>query len=66
MDDFIITHRDLKLDGFCSKGQRRFAKQHGIDWVKFLEDGITARELIATGDARLLKSVERAIGRRRK
>ncbi|HCE8316306.1 TPA: hypothetical protein NHS03_006471, partial [Pseudomonas aeruginosa] len=39
---------------------REFFKRHGLDWMAFLQDGIDADLLIATGDALALKLVEHA------
>lgn len=35
----------------CSRGARDFFKRHGLDWNKFLNEGIDAAKLEATGDA---------------
>lgn len=45
---------------YCNKGGRVFFKKHNLDWAKFVDEGIEAEKLIATGDAMALKVVERA------
>lgn len=49
--------REIKL---CAAGARDFAKRHGIDWFKFLTEGIEAEVLEKTGDAFALRAVENA------
>lgn len=46
----ILYHKDFRSIGMCSRGQRYFAKQHNIDWCKFLKEGISEEDLLATGD----------------
>ncbi|MBO8388090.1 hypothetical protein ID020_00005, partial [Pseudomonas aeruginosa] len=46
--------------GYCHGRAREFFKRHGLDWMAFLQDGIDADLLIATGDALALKLVEHA------
>lgn len=57
-DDFIVTMRDVRAAEGCSKGARRFAARHNLDWQDFLNNGILASRLIATGDAMALNIVE--------
>lgn len=58
----IITMREVRAAGMCSKGARDFAKRYNLDWIGFLKNGIPADELAATGDALALKIVETARG----
>lgn len=46
----------------CSRGARAFFKRHGLDWHKFLRDGLPAETIEATRDAMALKVVEVARG----
>ncbi|MFV9461940.1 hypothetical protein ACNUIY_08955 [Pseudomonas aeruginosa] len=46
--------------GYRHGRAREFFKRHGLDWMAFLQDGIDADLLIATGDALALKLVEHA------
>ena len=59
----IVTMRDVRAAGMCSRGPRAFFKRHGLDWNRFLEEGIPAEELEATGDALAMQVVEVARGR---
>ena len=48
--DVIVRVRHL--DGlFCRKGARKLAAHLGFDWMDFIQNGVTADKLIATGDA---------------
>lgn len=40
-----VTMRHLRAVGFCSRGARIVAKRGGIDWSKFLAEGIDIEEL---------------------
>lgn len=49
--------REVKL---CAGGARAFAKRHGLDWSKFLTEGIPAEVLEATGDDFARRAIENA------
>lgn len=55
----IITVQDCSSRGYCSKGMRRFAEKHGLDWIKFVKEGIDSEKLLATKDGMAIKIVER-------
>lgn len=44
----------------CSGGSREFFKRHNLDWNKFLQEGIRASELEATGDAMAIRVAQEA------
>jgi hypothetical protein len=48
----------------CSRGARAFFERHGLDWQRFLAEGLPAEQIEATGDAMALKVVEVARGRK--
>lgn len=66
-EDFIITVKDwhaarnLKGQSFCVRGGRLWAAEHGIDFDKFVREGLPASQFLATGDAIGLSFVEAAI-----
>lgn len=64
MSELIITMRDIRASGSCSKGARAFFKFHGLDWDEFLKRGISADRLLLTGDALVKPVVEVARGRK--
>ncbi|MDR0736098.1 MAG: hypothetical protein LBF51_04570 [Zoogloeaceae bacterium] len=36
---------------YCARGCREWAQAHGLDWAEFVRNGVTAEQLLATGDA---------------
>ena len=63
-DDVIVTMQDIRTARMCSRGPRVFFTKHNLDWTDFLENGIPASKLVATGDAMALIVVEIARGRK--
>lgn len=55
MTDFpagmIVTMNDITLAGYCALGARRWFEHYDLDFRAFLNNGITAEALLATGDA---------------
>ena len=47
----------------CSRGARAFFARHGLDWQRFLREGLPVEQIEATGDAMALKVCEVARGR---
>lgn len=47
----------------CSRGARAFFTRHGLDWERFLRNGVPVELLEATGDAMAIKVCEVARGR---
>lgn len=60
----IVTIEDVRRAGFCIPGARLWCKRHGIDWYRFLKDGVEASRLIETRDAMAARAVEEARRRR--
>lgn len=59
----IVTMKDIRSCRMCSGGTREFFKRHGMDWNKFIKDGLPEEEFIATGDSMAMQVVEAARGR---
>jgi len=55
----IVTAADLRAARYCFAGVRPWFSRHGLDWQAFVEQGISADKLRATGDA-LIEPVIRA------
>jgi hypothetical protein len=36
---------------YCARGCREWAQAHGLDWAQCVRNGVTAEQLLATGDA---------------
>lgn len=61
----VVTMRDIRACKMCSGGTRDFFKRHGMDWNKFLTEGLPEEQFIATGDAMAMQVVEAARGRQK-
>lgn len=46
-----ITPTDLLHVNYCSFGARMWFRALGLDWQKFLVEGLPSEEIEATGDA---------------
>lgn len=63
MSELVITvdhlrHlRNIVGKGYCVKGSRAWAERHGIDFDKFVREGVPASVLVATQDALALELV---------
>lgn len=42
---------DVQLAGHCAHGARAWFRAHGLDFRRFLREGMEAEELVANGDA---------------
>lgn len=60
----IVTLADLRALTWCTRGARAFAERHGLDWERFVREGLPAQALIDTDDALARALVERARARR--
>jgi hypothetical protein len=56
----ILTTKDLQPMGYCARGARRWFEQHGLDWSKFVFEGLPEEVIIATGDPMAIAAVEEA------
>lgn len=67
MDDtpvVLVRMAHIREARMCSGGTRVFFERHGLDWGRFLREGIPADELAATGDAMAIQVSEIARGKR--
>ena len=46
--------------GYCAAGSRQWFAAHGFSWADFVNDGIPASQLVATGDPLALALVKHA------
>jgi len=60
----IIYMSDIRAARMCSRGTRDFFKRHGMDWNKFLKEGLPVEQVINTGDPMAMQVVEVARGRK--
>jgi hypothetical protein len=49
--DARVTIQDIRSARYCLPGVRPWFRRHGLDWQAFLDAGIPAETLRATGDA---------------
>lgn len=61
--EVIVEMQDIRAAKMCSRGTREFFKRHGMDWSKFIKEGLPSSEFERTGDAMALQVVEVARGR---
>jgi len=59
----IITLKHARARGHCTRGMRDFFKREGLDWNKFISEGLPEEVLLATDNANVKKVVEYAHGR---
>ncbi|MBU6956023.1 hypothetical protein [Hahella sp. HN01] len=64
MTSLTVTHADMRALGYCNRGGRAWFARHGLDWSRFLEAGVPARTLLATGDVMAQAVVAQAQTRR--
>ena len=62
--DLVITTADIQSIGLCIRGIRPWAKANGFDFVKFVKEGIPARDVFATGDEFALRAIKVALEKR--
>lgn len=63
-NDPIITINDIRATGHCVRGAKAwFAAQPGLDFGKFLKQGLPASELLKTGDSLAQQVVEARLKR---
>jgi len=60
MSSLIVYHRHCRALLYCNKQLRVWFQDQGFDWADFLENGILAEKLLATGNAMVLPVVELA------
>ena len=46
-----VTVQDIRAVRYCLPGVRPWFRRHGLDWQAFLDAGLPAETLRATGDA---------------
>lgn len=56
----IVTMKHAREVGYCARGMRVFAQRHGLDWTRFVRQGLDADELRKTDDAMAARVIEQA------
>lgn len=65
MEQLIITMRDMRRVDFCAAGVEAFFKRNRLDFTDFLQNGIPASVLLATGSVFARKCVGEAVKARK-
>jgi hypothetical protein len=47
----IVTHADMRSLGYCNRGAREWFARQGLDWSCFIDEGLPAEVLLATGES---------------
>ncbi len=50
-EDTRVAIQDIRAARYCLPGVRPWFRRHGLNWQAFLDSGIPAKTLRATGDA---------------
>lgn len=51
MTHILVTHGDMRSLGYCNRGAREWFARHQLDWSQFIDQGLPAPLLLATGDS---------------
>lgn len=58
--DVRVTIDDVRAVGLCVNGSRAWFARNGLDFRAFLQGGLPAADILATGDAMALRAVQQA------
>lgn len=58
-----VTHADCKECGFCNPSMRMMAKNNGIDWWDFLQNGVDAEIMQSWNDENANRAIAAAKAR---
>ena len=61
MTALMIKMEHVRKAQMCSRGARSFFARYNLDWNRFLEEGVPAEDILATGDAMGAQVVEVAL-----
>lgn len=64
MSDRICRIRHAKSLNYCARGMRAFFKEHGLNYLQFVREGLTPEELLATEDEMAIRVVKVALAER--
>lgn len=56
----VVQIGDARAIGFCSRGVRAFFKAHGLDYLKFVRNGLPEEDLRAFNDGMVDRVIEQA------
>ncbi|WP_208759601.1 hypothetical protein [Sphingobium fuliginis] len=61
LSSIVITLDDARASRKCAEGMETFAVRVGLDWRRFVLEGLSAADLVATGDPEALEVVRQAV-----
>ena len=61
LTDIVITLDDARASRKCANGMETFAARVGLDWRRFVIEGLPAADLVSTGDPEALEVVRQAV-----
>lgn len=64
-EGLIISITDIRAAGYCTRGARRWFEGYGFNFRDITRNGISARDLLATGDAHAERVVTARLARDR-
>lgn len=64
-DDPLVTTEDMRALKCCVSGSKAFAARYGLDWARFIREGLPASEFEKTGDYLGVRAAEEARRRER-
>ena len=56
----IVRVEDMRALNYCARGSRTFAQLHGLDWARFVSEGLPADELARLNDMQANAAIEKA------
>jgi len=59
----VITIGDINAAGYCARGARRWFEGYGFNFRDIIKNGITAEDLLSTGDAHAERVVAARLAR---
>lgn len=62
---YRITIDDLRTAGYCASGVRAFVREHDLDLVKLVREGLTEEDIGHLDDAHVTRAIEIASQRGR-
>lgn len=63
VDDAKVRLQDVRSVFLCSRGTREFCKEHGLDYMEILGEGIPVACLLGMEDERVRRAVSTALER---
>lgn len=66
LNEKICKVKHAKALGYCAPGMRAFCRAHGLDYLRFVREGMAPKELLSTKDSMAIKIIKKAMQERAK